>query len=118
MKRTVSEQEFETAMQAWARETIDVTTPPPFTVHEADHSVGALRDRRGRHGLPLLAAALVLVLVGAGLTIRYAADQKRITTPTQRSARRNVRHAYLAPSTPDAPELRTIGHCSPAQWQQ
>jgi hypothetical protein len=75
MSRTVSDEEFETAMQAWAREAIDATTARTFTLQDADHQVGASGQHRRRRALPLLAAAMVLLLVAAGLTIRHIADQ-------------------------------------------
>jgi hypothetical protein len=88
MSRTVSEEEFETAMQAWARESIDATAARTFTVHEADHPLRAPRDRSRRRALPLLAAAMVLVLVAAGLTIRHMSDRKTGQNATAISAPR------------------------------
>jgi hypothetical protein len=65
----VTDEQLEAAMRAWARDSIETTTAPSFSPESAEQPADLAGARRGWL-LPALAAAAVLVLVGAGLVVR------------------------------------------------
>jgi hypothetical protein len=69
----MSDDDVDTAMRTWARQSITATSPPTFAVSEADRDWAA--PRRRRLLLPALAAAVVLLIVAAGLVLRQVTDR-------------------------------------------
>jgi hypothetical protein len=77
VSKTVSDDDVDTAMRSWARQSINATIAPTFAVAEADRDSPA--PRRRRLLLPALAAAVVLLIVAAGLALRHDMDRNAST---------------------------------------
>jgi hypothetical protein len=77
VSKTISDDDVDTAMRTWARQSVNATSAPTFAVAKADRDSPTPRHRRLL--LPALAAAVVLLLVAAGLVVRQHVDRNAST---------------------------------------
>lgn len=103
MTRTMSDDEFETAINTWARETISATIAPAFAVDEIGrYRASAPSQGVRRHAPAMLASVAVLLAVVVGLAIR-------------RDTNTSHRPASSAPPCPAlAPTVNTDPGASPS----